>query len=64
MNMTEGADALSAAGAPLDADSVIATDEYAGIAGSFVFDPETGMRTPTAGPALEIATRPDTHVKE
>ncbi|MGE8365988.1 hypothetical protein [Cupriavidus sp.] len=51
-------------GVPLDSEIAIGTDEYAGVAGSFVFDPATGRRTPTAGPALEIATRPDNHPKE
>ncbi|KDP84707.1 hypothetical protein CF70_017980 [Cupriavidus sp. SK-3] len=52
------------AGVPLDSEIAIGTDEYAGVGGSFVFDPATGRRTPTAGPALEIATRPDNPSKE
>lgn len=32
---------------PKTLEQAIATDEYAGKAGSYTFDPETGKRTPT-----------------
>lgn len=47
-------DGTPEAGLP-DSASVIASDEFAGLAGSFVFDPATGKRTPVAGPACDAA---------
>lgn len=38
--------------APSDSASVLATDHFAGVAGSFEFDPASGTRRPVAGPAI------------
>lgn len=42
--------------APADSASVLASDEYAGLGGSYIFDPVSGKRTPApsqADPAPE-----------
>lgn len=60
-------DGMPEAGLP-DSASAIASDEFSGQAGSFVFDPATGKRTPAAGPACDAARaaagQPDSQPKE
>ncbi|MES2007938.1 MAG: hypothetical protein V4468_03495 [Pseudomonadota bacterium] len=61
------ADGDAAATAPPDSAGVLATDEYAGMAGVFEFDPATGKRRPISGPAFDaaaVAAQPDTQPEE
>ncbi|WP_439685103.1 hypothetical protein MNJPNG_06370 [Cupriavidus oxalaticus] len=43
-------DAAGGAPAPQDSAVAIASDEYSGLGGSYVFDPATGKRTRVEGP--------------
>lgn len=43
-------DVAGGAPAPHDSATAIASDEYSGLGGSYVFDPATGKRTRVEGP--------------